>query len=724
MPGFLLSASDHEISFNDSPDVLDVRRNNNSKDNVEGDELLIFLRIFLQNKRLLIVSILLGLIISYFVYNMLPRKYRAEATILCKLEEIEDKTAKSVLKMLKENTSMITTFLSDLEQSDKEIVYANMKKEGLLTAENAKKFNSASLSSLIKCSIGQSKNMLVVQASFPEDNKIPAFLANYFAEKMINKIISKIKSIFMADIETLKKALQLKQHQLDKLNTKIVQFIKKPDYIYNTVGENFLATDIYKIDEQLQKVVVQKNSLESEVETLKKQLGISNVSLDNVKWISGDNILVKKISELKAQKNVLLGKYTSDNPKIIQLNYQIQSLERLLNDNGAPGMKKIVVDMSKSQMVTELALKYAKVQSINLEVEYFKKRKEKILKKLAEIPLQDSELKSLLKERNILKDSIKELLTTIDKKQTFLSKLNSNFQIIKRAQIPEAPYFPKKHNVFLIGPLVMFLLTICWQILRFSISPTLVNEFDIGLKLKLRCRAVLPSFKEKNKVLINRKVGRIMSKVVTALKKESLKNPVILVTSPNKNDGKTFVASWFAITAAMLDYKTLYIKLPDPESLTVHTDKKGLINYFQGEDSLDEWSFIWKTKWTNLFYLPPGHGVDKRTLFEKIDRNRIKDFLYFARAHFDIIVLDGGSLPSSMETTIFIHETDITLLVIASKRDKVEEVQEIIDIVGKENVRIILNYVPKKIVQTVTIKAKRAVNSVSSALRLMGVSTS
>ena len=111
-------------------------------------------------------------------------------------------------------------------------------------------------------------------------------------------------------------------------------------------------------------------------------------------------------------------------------------------------------------------------------------------------------------------------------------------------------------------------------------------------------------------------------------------------------------------------------------------------------------------------------------MFEMIDRNKVKDLLYFARSHFDLIVLDGGSLPSSMETTIFVHETDVTLLVIASKKDKVEEVQEILDTVGKENVRIILNYVPKRIVQTVTIRARRAVNSLSSALRLLGVNAS
>jgi len=242
--------------------------------------------------------------------------------------------------------------------------------------------------------------------------------------------------------------------------------------------------------------------------------------------------------------------------------------------------------------------------------------------------------------------------------------------------------------------------------------------------LKTRCIAIVTSFTEKHKDRMSRKVGRIMSKVVTGLKKGSLNSPIVLVTSPNRNDGKTFVASWLAITASLLDYKTLYIKIPDPGSKTVHTEKLGLINYFQSGVSIDELSIIWRTKWDNLFYMPPGYGIERNKIFEMIDRNKVKDLLYFARTHFDLIVLDGGSLPSSMETTIFVHETDVTLLVIASKKDKVEEVQEILDIVGKENVRIILNYVPKKIVQTVTIKARRAVNSVSSVLRLMGVNAS
>jgi hypothetical protein len=48
MPGFLLSARDREMSFTDSLDVPDVSQEKISQETVEGDELLIFLRIFLQ----------------------------------------------------------------------------------------------------------------------------------------------------------------------------------------------------------------------------------------------------------------------------------------------------------------------------------------------------------------------------------------------------------------------------------------------------------------------------------------------------------------------------------------------------------------------------------------------------------------------------------------------------------------------------------------------------
>ena len=80
--------------------------------------------------------------------------------------------------------------------------------------------------------------------------------------------------------------------------------------------------------------------------------------------------------------------------------------------------------------------------------------------------------------------------------------------------------------------------------------------------------------------------------------------------------------------------------------------------------------------------------------------------LSFAKTNFDLIVLDGGSLPYSMETITFIQDIDVILLVIASKRDKVKDVQEILELVDKEKVRIILNYVPgrKKRLKGIGIK--------------------
>ena len=207
-----------------------------------------------------------------------------------------------------------------------------------------------------------------------------------------------------------------------------------------------------------------------------------------------------------------------------------------------------------------------------------------------------------------------------------------------------------------------------------------------------------------------------MVKIITSVKRDSFTNPVVLVTSPNKNNGKTFISSWFAITSSLLDYKTLCIKIPDPESKDVYSKRRGLINYFNSTSSIDEWNIIWKTKWDNLFYIPPGYTENKdNEISKKLNRNKIEELLSFAKTNFDLIVLDGGSLPYSMETITFIQDIDVILLVIASKRDKVKDVQEILELVDKEKVRIILNYVPERKKRLAGIGIKKFLSKINYA---------
>lgn len=692
MPGFLLSTEKQEIEPSIYSYNLDKNNEYNTTDRVEIS-LDIFLSIFFKYRYWLLFWLAIGILSGIIIYKVLPKKYRAEALILCNINDIKDKGGKETITALKNNSDTLLNFITS--DFDKNKLIKELKKHKKYTAKYLKHIDSQNLTSFITISVvdgrrRSKKNIIKVKASFPQDNYMPVFLANYFAKMVVNSIIQQLKLISQSEISILNKTLKSKQNQLKKLNKSLMNYIQRPEFIDNTLGESYLVKNIFILEEELQKTIVQKKTIKSEIDVLKKQIGVNDISLEKIQWISANNSIVRKISELKIKRDILLAKYTKQNPKIIQLNYQIKLLEKLIKNNNQQ-TKKVIIDENKSRLITELALKFAKYKSINLEIEALKTRRENILKRLVSLPLHDRGLKTIMKQREILQDSIKQLLTSIDQKLTFISKLNSVFTIVKKAKAPAVQYYPSK-IIYTICPIIVIFIFVFIQLIRYTFGPIIIDEIDTQFKLQKTCAAIIPYFKEKDNILKN--IRPIMSKLINSVMMDGdIKIPTILVTSANKKEGKSFIASWFAIIASQLNYKTLVVKIPDTEDNNVYPGRMGLLN-FLSQDKNNEWSIIWKTKWKNLYCIPPGELSHKNDTSEQLDRSKLNKLLFFARTHFDLIILDGGCLPQSLETIIFLPYVDKAFVVIASKKDKVKEVRDVFNVIGgNKPIKIILNNV-------------------------------
>ena len=717
--GFYLSRS-----FSDFDSLKEAEPiQNEKKESAAGEGLeSVLVKIVIKYKYYFLLVAIIGIIAGIATYTILPKEYSSSVTIMCKIATDSDKEVKKTLNMVNKNIGMIKGIVLSSGITKNQVI-RYLKQRHLLTNDVQRELERLSLASLFDISVDtRVKDIIYVSSTFREHKRIPAELANYFAYHVIDAIIKKITEIYKNDISVLRRLLVEKQRERDLINQEMILYLKNSDAVLSSIGSQYIAKEIYKMDDLLQQALMEKSALELEIQTFKKQLGIQGVPLDQIHWISGENIIVQKLEELKVRRKELLAKYTSDNPLVKQIDYQIGAVKQILDSNraGTDNQKTIVVNMSKSGMVTELALKYARFKSIDKQINFLKMRKQEILNKLLKMPTMDAQLKALKAKLQIVNDSIDDILSDIDNKSTFLGKLKANIQIVKKASVPGSPSFPSK-NMFYFGVPAIFLAVLLFVIImRYLFSPVILDSIDASIKLKIKCLATVAPCLDKSKQARIAKMQKVFSRVVSRLLRLHPASPIIMVSSSSHNEGKTFIASYFAIVAALLDLKTLFIKLPDPESKAVHKEKKGLVNYFESEDIVDEWNYIWKTDYYNLYYLPPGDSMNKKQLLTLISRERISDLFYFAKSHFDLIVLDGGSIPASRETIMFAQQVDAMLFVAASKKTKVSNVNEVIDIIGRDRFYMIINYVPKQQLEQIKIKAKKAIYDVAMAIKMMG----
>lgn len=169
----------------------------------------------------------------------------------------------------------------------------------------------------------------------------------------------------------------------------------------------------------------------------------------------------------------------------------------------------------------------------------------------------------------------------------------------------------------------------------------------------------------------------------------------VLITGPDKNAGKTFVACNLATSLADLDKKILLIDadLRNPQLHKVFRFKNriGLSSVLSGQTTIEK-GCIFSTPIPNLFVLLAGPASP--TPAELLGSTKMEETLAHCTEHFDYVLLDSAPLLPVFDSHTLTVTTDASLLVVRSghtSRHAVSQSLELIDRVGGRVTGVVLN---------------------------------
>ncbi|PEO38854.1 CpsD/CapB family tyrosine-protein kinase [Bacillus wiedmannii] len=165
------------------------------------------------------------------------------------------------------------------------------------------------------------------------------------------------------------------------------------------------------------------------------------------------------------------------------------------------------------------------------------------------------------------------------------------------------------------------------------------------------------------------------------------KNNIIIITSANQGEGKSYCALRIAKACAEKQEKTLLI------DLDLHRPRlsKDLANGFPGITSLYEEERTVKACTVdiseNLTFLPSGPTSINTTNI--IDSQKIKAMIYSLAEEYDRVIIDTPPILPVVDTKLIAAEFKNIVLVVGAKKTKVQEIQEAMKTLSMVNPSII-----------------------------------
>lgn len=174
---------------------------------------------------------------------------------------------------------------------------------------------------------------------------------------------------------------------------------------------------------------------------------------------------------------------------------------------------------------------------------------------------------------------------------------------------------------------------------------------------------------------------------------------VVLFTSADPGEGKTFCSLNHAICQAQEGKKTLLIDLDlrrpaVGQSFGMKSETPGVVEYLAGADSLD--ALVRSTVYPNLFVLPAGKN--NQTPAEQLGHEALEQLIADARREYDRIILDTPPINAVSDGLLLLHLADVICLVVRTGRTPRRAITRAIELMARAEFPpsgIVLNFLPE-----------------------------
>ena len=386
------------------------------------------------------------------------------------------------------------------------------------------------------------------------------------------------------------------------------------------------------------------NNTTNKDEVIPANVGIQDPNLANV---------INQYNTMIVERKRLLRTSSQSNPAVINMN------------SGIEAMRTTVLTTVNS------ILKGLEISQKNLLREARKHEG-----RINDAPSQEKEYMSIARQQEIKASLYIMLLQKREENAITLASTASNGRIIENPLAGKAPIAPKKDVIFLGALIIGVALPVAFIYLMHLLKYKIENRNDVEKLTSIPILAELPKGDLQNSVkgtiVIHENKNNLMEEAYRSFRTNLLfmlepKQKVILITSSQPSEGKSFVAGNLAVSMAYLGKKVIVVGLDIRKSglnkvfgLNSHTP--GITNYLNAPEENDLCRLIVPSGVSpNLDILPRGNVppnptelVSRPTLDNAI--NRLKDL-------YDLVILDTAPIAMVTDTTIICRVADLCVYV-------------------------------------------------------------
>jgi tyrosine-protein kinase Etk/Wzc len=350
-------------------------------------------------------------------------------------------------------------------------------------------------------------------------------------------------------------------------------------------------------------------------------------------------------------------KLNSDRSNIINLRGE-KNLFLAEVENKIKLQKQYIIEIASNSLNT------VKQSIVDLDAEA-----NKLTKEISALPKRELNMGNIQRRFNIDESIYSYLLQKRSEATITMASNNPDFELIEPARIVTSYQVKPKYMFnYLIALILGMVLPTGMMILKNLINFKITNPEYIQQVIKRSPIATIYSQSEKKDSFIIDNPNSISTENFRALrsivfrKLSTLKSKVIVITSAQPQDGKSFISYNLAHSIAMVGKETLIIdgdlKRPTLHKLFNTANDKGITNLIIENVTFDE--VIYKTKVEQLSFVPAGPFIPNAT--EIIESGGLDGLIKEARKRFEYIIIDTSPIGLMTDAMLLTRYSDYILI--------------------------------------------------------------
>ena len=478
-------------------------------------------------------------------------------------------------------------------------------------------------------------------------------------------------------------------------------FINKLVEIYNKNAnndKNEVAQNTARfIDERISVINQELGTTEQELESFKREAGLTDLSSDAQLAVSEQSAYEKLCVENGTQLNLVqyLSEYiqkpenaTATLPAnvglndetlsdlIAQYNALILERNRLLRTSSEtnPVVRRLesnIQDMRAGILTTIASVR----KGLLITKADLDRQAGKYAGRISNAPAQERRFVSIQRQQEIKAGLYLMLLQKREENNIALAATANNAKIIDDALADDFPISPNKKIIYMAAFVLGLGIPVAIIYILNLLSYRIEGRTDVERLTNVSIIGDVPlnDSEDKHAIAVRENDNDIMAETFRSLRTNLLfmlgdpDKKVILVTSTMSGEGKTFIASNLAVSLALLGKKVIIVGLDIRKPglnkvFRIHHKEKGITGFLSAPQSTDLRSMILPSEVSDNLHVLPGGAIPPNPT-ELLARKSLDDAIELLKKDYDYVVLDTAPIGMVTDTQLIARVADISVYV-------------------------------------------------------------